>query len=497
MSDLWIAQRRTGLDGRAEAVTVTSRGRNKYAKILGALGGAVVLLTLTGPPRLAAPRGGAWSTAALATAASPSPGGVSPVALVSRCPGSNAEVETATGAPHYVYDVWIGCRGIGFARSADGGLHFGPSMTAPGSAGFSWDPAIAVGPGGTVYISFMHAAHQRMYPVVDASFDHGVSFPQVSQLLPATKNNWGDRDFIAVSRTGVVYLTWDYGPSAALVKLLCSPTGSCAYKAGDPNAVIQKSTDGGKTWGPITPVGPSFPRNGGYSVPVLVEPNGRVDVLSWGHRASNPPSYALHPGHEFFSSSADQGASWPKHPTEVGASAGSIALPTWWIDGDLARDQGGNLYATWDTQTPAGDIGWLSFSTNDGTSWSVPVRVTPGHDRAVHIVQVLGGQAGIAYVAWQTDASPAGYATYLRPYSISKGWLGPAIQVSSKFGNATIWPGDTFGIAPLTGGTGARVVLSWGSAVGTQKNSQIFAAAVRVPGAATRGALRHRCPHMP
>jgi len=46
------------------------------------------------------------------------------VTQVSHCPGQNAEVETATSAPHYVYDLWIGCGGIGFARSTDGGPHW-------------------------------------------------------------------------------------------------------------------------------------------------------------------------------------------------------------------------------------------------------------------------------------------------------------------------------------------------------------------------------------
>ena len=214
-----------------------------------------------------------------------------------------------------MYDLWIGCQGIGFARSTDGGLHFGPPMTAPGSRGASWDPAIAVAPDGTVYLAYMHEANGHMYPVVDASSDHGASFPQVSPLLPAKKGNWGDRDFIAVSNTGTVYVTWDYGPSAALVETLCAPAGSCAFKAGDMNTVIQRSTDGGKTWGPIIPVSPRFPRGGGYSAPVLAEPGGRVDLLSWGHFVSPPPSYALHPGHQFFASSAD-GTTWSGHLAE-------------------------------------------------------------------------------------------------------------------------------------------------------------------------------------
>src|SRR5215475_8611808 len=46
---------------------------------------------------------------------------VGPVLEVSRgCQGQNAEVEQAVDYP-YVYEVWIGCGGIGFARSTDGG----------------------------------------------------------------------------------------------------------------------------------------------------------------------------------------------------------------------------------------------------------------------------------------------------------------------------------------------------------------------------------------
>jgi hypothetical protein len=354
---------------------VTARGRIRQRRLLGCLTGASAVLVIACSPSGGTPGMRAALTPAPSDAGQASPtGSVSPVTEVSKgCAGRNAEVETATAAPRYVYDLWIGCQGIGFARSTDGGLHFGPPMTAPGSSGASWDPAIAVGPDGTVYLAYMHQANGHMYPVVDASADHGASFPQVSPLLPAQRGNWGDRDFIAVSKAGMVYVTWDYGPSAALVKFLCPPNGSCAFKAGDVNTVIQRSTDGGKTWGPIIPVSPHFPRGGGDSAPVLVEPDGRVDLLSCGHFVSPPPSYALHPGHEFFASSVN-GTAWPGHLTEVGSPAGSIALPTWWIDGDLSRDQGGTLYATWDTQTPAGDIGWLSFSADGGASWSAGAR---------------------------------------------------------------------------------------------------------------------------
>jgi hypothetical protein len=48
-----------------------------------------------------------------------------------------------------------------------------------------------------------------------------------------------------------------------------------------------------------------------------------------------------------------------------------------------------------------------------------------------------------------------------------------------QYGNRSIWPGDTFGISVLPGqhrpGTWGPVALSWGSAVGGSKNSEIYA----------------------
>lgn len=404
---------------------------------------------------------------------------VSPVTDVSTCGGYNAEVVQATAKPHYVYEAWIGCGGEGFARSTDGGLHFSKPIMLPHSASsnstFTDDPALAVAPDGTVYVSWIRYTKKHAYPQVATSFDHGATFPQVRSLVPRKLGNWADRDFIAAGRDGRVYLTWDYGPSIAAVKLVCAPTGSCAYKNVDATAVVQKSTNSGKTWGPITTMQPGFPAGGGYDASVLVQPNGRVDALIWGHHL-NPTTFLVHPGHEFFTSSFG-GHTWSPLK-EVGASVGSIAIPTWWIDGNLSMDQGGNLYATWDTQTARGDIGWLSFSRDHGQTWSAPLRVTPDKDNAIHNVEVVGTSAGRAVVAWQSDNSPKGYATYLRPFSITGGWQAPVLRVSPKFGNVQDWPGDTFGLSALSP---QRVVLSWGSAVGGSPNSQIYESVVRLP----------------
>ncbi len=408
--------------------------------------------------------------------------------------GNNAEVEQAidpTGK--YVYDAWMdcsatGCQGIGFARSIDGGKHFGRPMLVPGSphnpggGGNGWDPAVTVAANGAVYVAFMVGTQYVCchHPVVAASFDHGRTFSQVSSLLPPP-GNWGDRDFIAAGPHGVLYLTWDYGPSWQLVKDACPPAGSCYFAAGDFNVVIQKSTDGGKTWGPITPVSPRFPNGGADSGPLVVEPNGRVDVVYQGYQVSTDGTDTLGSAHSYFTSSTDGGRTWSA-PLRIGPAAATMSKTDWWINGDISMDRGGNLYATWDTQSGRQDTGWLSYSTNRGKTWSKLLRVTPDTDNALHIVQSAGEKPGMAYVGWLSNSSPRGYALYLREFSIKRGWLTPPIQVSRQFGSSSVWPGDTFGIAAFPGTGGRRVAVSWGSAVGGSTDSQIFATVVGFKG---------------
>jgi hypothetical protein len=376
--------------------------------------------------------------------------------------GANAEVEQAVDtSAGYVYEEWMGCRGIAFARSTDGGHHFDAPISLPGTVGSNvnvWDPALAVAPDGTVYAAFMRAKNSQWFPVVAASFDHGQTFSQVSNLVPPNTKNWGDREFLAVAPNGTVYLTYDYGPERTSVNFICTTGGSCAFATGDLNVVIQWSKDQGKTWSSIVPVSPGFPASGGDSAPILIEPNGRIDVLYQGYHITNTTTYTMDPAHTYFTSSVN-GRNWTT-PVQVGPSQLTMSLAEWWIDGSLGTDTAGNLYATWDTQGKT-DIGWLSYSTDHGRDWSPLVQVTPDRNNATHIMEVAGGGSGIAYVGWLSNNSTQRWAMYLRVFTISTGSLGSTILVSSHYGDPSIWPGDTFGISTLNN----MVVLSWGSGI--------------------------------
>jgi hypothetical protein len=381
---------------------------------------------------------------------------------ISRCAGSSSEVEEAVAPLGYVYAEWIGCGGIGFARSLDGGRHFAGAMQIPGSAppgqahalpAEGWDPAIALAPDGTIYVSFM-IARRYAHPVIAVSVDHGASFTRVRRVMPPAgrKHNFGDRDFIAVAPNGTVYVTWIYGRNY-------NPFGVFRSRP-----VVQRSTNGGRTWSSPTPVNPGFP----YEIPaapLVVEPSGQLDALMWVNGSIRDHHYVHRPADDYFTSSTDSGATWTR-PVRLGPPGFRInPLNVFWIDTDIGMDASGVLYATCDTQRPGGDIGWLSYSLNHGRTWSSPIAATLSHGDAEHIMAVVGGRSGVAYVAWETNASHRGWAEYLRPFAIGAGWLDGPQRVAPIAGRRTAWPGDTIGLSVLPGKSGHRLqplMVSWG-----------------------------------
>ncbi|RAG85133.1 hypothetical protein DN069_13485 [Streptacidiphilus pinicola] len=409
---------------------------------------------------------------ATATAVPHRPAATAPILNVSSsCSGQNQEVVAAADTTGDVFQSWIGCGGIGFARSTNSGASYDAPIMLSGSSG-AWDPALAVAPNGTVYAAFMSTNN---YPVVEASFDHGATFTQTASVKPSGSGYFGDRPYIAVAPDGTVYVTWDYGPDHNNVQTTCSPVGSCSFADGQLNAVIEKSTDGGRTFSGFTPIGPNYPTMGGFAAPLLVDSHGRVDSLYEGHPTDATSPYAIHDGYEYFTWSNDAGTTWPNPTVQVRPDAGTDAVANWWINGSIAIDAGGTLYATWDTQSSGTDIGWLSYSTDNGATWSAPTHVTPDNTSAAHIMEVVGGPAGTAYVGWQTNAPSQGYATYLQTFTTASGLVGTPTQVSTNYGNASVWPGDTFGLATLPNN---QIAVSWGSADSGGSTAEIYATTV-------------------
>jgi len=303
----------------------------------------------------------------------------------------------------------------------------------------------------------------------------------VTALVPSDQSDFGDSPNIAVGPDGTVYVSWDFGPSNAAVVTRCNPVGSCSYTKGDLNVVIQTSTDGGKTFGPIIPVSPGYPWSGADNGPMVVDPSGQLDMVFQDY-PTNPKTHILSPAINFFTSSDDDGTTWSP-PVIIGLAGGSMSTLEWWNEPSIGIDAGDNLYAAWDTQgkTVTGthtDTGWLSYSQNGGTSWSTPVQAPMDTKNVPHIMQVTGGATGTAYVAWLSDSNSQGYALYLRVFSMANGWLTLPVRISKVYGDRDVWPGDTFGLSTVNS---THIMTSWGGAAPTGNGlSSISAAPVTV-----------------
>jgi hypothetical protein len=92
-------------------------------------------------------------------------------------------------------------------------------------------------------------------------------------------------------------------------------------------------------------------------------------------------------------------------------------------------------------------------------------------------MEVTGGGCGTAYVTSLSDSNPAGYALFLRAFSVTRGWLSGPAQISADYGSSAVWPGDTTGLSMLSP---TDVVTSWGSNYPNVSGNQaeIFAANV-------------------
>lgn len=398
------------------------------------------------------------------------------VLVVSPCEtGRNAEVQQAYDPAHNVlYEAWIGCGpGIGFSRSLDGGATFQPAIDVLGSVtsspgSYSWDPAIAIAPNGTVYVAFQHrdtTAPGFNETLVAWSNDQGVSFQGDAFISPPSSTAFYDRVFLASAPNGTLYATWNQAPNGSLVRYLCPPGESCYYTAGDFNSVFASSADGGVSWSAPRALTPNYPIGGGIAAPLLVAPDGAIDVLVEDLSVTNTTTDSVGPAHLYLTRSTDGGVSWETPVLLPGPGEPSTYS---WIDAAVTIDPAGTLYAGFDA--PAGDghdHRYIASSSNAGANWTLYDLGAPlNHSAAAQeMVTPVAVAPGVIDIAWMSNNSEGGvppawgyWGTYLEQFSLASGSTSPPLRVSNHVGLPCCWVGDTIGVTYLGS---ARVAVSW------------------------------------
>lgn len=395
----------------------------------------------------------------------------------------NAEVIQARDpANGYLYEAWIATDGIEFSRSTDNGTTFSTPYAVPGSIDnstqFSWDPAIAVSDNGTVYVSFMHEYDAALYPrggvpVVSISYNHGISFDGYHNVSTPNYSGFGDRDYIAVSPQGTIYVTWNYAPYYYMIGIESVPGSSGFYSSGDFNIVFSSSNNGGDTWSTPVNLTPGYPYAGGVEAPLLVQPDGQIDVVFTNYNTSQ--YHVLGYGYEYFTYSTDGGVTW-SHPVLLGGYTYTLSNMNWWIDPTISYGGHGTIYIAFDYQHLSMDVPVIVYSHNNGHTWSSPVVLSNPVPYEPHIeVTVAAASDHIAYVTWMSHTNYSGWSIYLSKFNAWNNRVSPPIPVSQSFGMVNTWGGDTNGLSYLGHNS---LEVSWGYGVfrgGDYFSSQIYA----------------------
>lgn len=239
------------------------------------------------------------------------------------------------------------------------------------ATGFS-DPEFAIEQDGTVYVSEINLANVA----VSKSEDGGHTYELVNVFAFTSS----DRQWMAADGDGELYMTANgFGggsfPSSA---------------AGNLGHFMAKSTDGGLTWGEASTTNP-----GGVADIQIDHDRGILYELT---EESGTLSMARFPNIR------EEETEFTVERFEIASNLGLSGVQRL-IDPTFDMDEEGNLYATWsDNGSGARPEGiYYASSTDQGETWSTPVRVDPDAKDDVWPWITVGDPGHVAVTWLQSD----------------------------------------------------------------------------------------------
>jgi len=275
--------------------------------------------------------------------------------------------DSSTGL-HVVWaDTTPGNYEIFYKRSTDGGASWSPRTRLTWNAGWSSIPCIATDSGNGVYVVWkdnMPGTYEIYYK---SSTDSGVSWSTTKRLT--WNAGLSSSPTIAVDSSNKIHVMWeDYSP-------------------GNFEIFYKQSTDGGGTWSAPTRI----TWNTGWSG----EPSITTDSSNKIHAVWNEELFG-----DFeivYKSSSNGGTSWSK-----------VKLLTI-NDGDshnpvVVADSGTGIHVVWNDDSPGNYEIFYKRSTDSGTFWSVPQRLSWNTGWSSVPSMAIDSANGV-YVVWKDDTS--------------------------------------------------------------------------------------------
>ncbi len=344
--------------------------------------------------------------------------------------------------------------------SSDGGSSWGavdlPLPPAKGANGtrFGSDPSLAFDTSGNLYYSYIVVFFGNGNGVngsemaVAKSTDGGATYPSVTYFsYQSGSNHFNDKPMVTADTSLAspyrdhVYVAWDASSGGS--------TGG--------GVRVGASADGGATFSVTRVDNPNGPGDAIGAVP-FSGPNGELYV-AWNDYAANTIA---------FNRSFDGGATWG----QAGVIANkqipfAIAIPAESYRGALVypscaadRSSGvhrGRLYCSWMDLNAAGDTDiFVSYSDNEGQSWSTPMPATDQLstpvDRFNHWLAAdpVTGDVNVSFYDTRNDTTGYRYMTDVYFSQSTNGavaWTLPNTRVSSVSSNEH----DCNGVFPCAG----------------------------------------------
>ena len=166
---------------------------------------------------------------------------------------------------------------------------------------------------------------------------------------------------------------------------------------GDIDLVVRRSTDGGRTWGPVQLVGDNGPNTFGNPAPVVDAATGRIVLVTTHNPGDVVQDRTVHVQH-----SDDDGQSWSA-PREISAQVKEPAWDTWYATGPMhgiqltGGEHAGRLVigASHESSDPRRSGGHLIYSDDGGQNWAVGANSENRPDtlkpQEISVVELAGG----------------------------------------------------------------------------------------------------------
>jgi hypothetical protein len=172
-----------------------------------------------------------------------------------------------------------------------------------------------------------------------------------------------------------------------------------------------RSTDGGRTFQPSVPV-TTATQDGAFTWegPLVVAPDQQSLYVVYTRRPTAGVSTSLLPGEEVWvAASHDAGLTWTQHLVSTRPASASHLYPS------LAMDAGGVLHVVFAQATADDQPIWYSSSSDQGASWSTPIKVLAGV--YAFAPWVAGGPtAGSATIYWYGSSDPKASLNAVEPW---------------------------------------------------------------------------------